>query len=285
MTVLAVGQQMLLLEDPMQLHLFALASALVSLAAVPVALSTSQTPRPIKDTRLDFRRAFAISPSGMLGSLASGLANGAFWALAPVFVAGVSGDLSLTAWFMTAGVLGGAAGQFPLGWLSDHTDRRFVLVGISIAGLAIGVLIWLLAPAHGNAAMLAMGFAWGAVAFPVYSISVAHANDRADQNDYVMLSSALLLMYGMGAVVGPFLASAVMTQLGGSALYAFTALIHLGFVLYLLGISLRRRRAALDEEQVGFSASLTSALTTSHVYEDKMAAREDDEAREFDASG
>jgi hypothetical protein len=76
-----------------------------------------------------------------------------------------------------------------------------------------------------------------------------------------------------------------MTQLGGSALYAFTALIHLGFVLYLLGISLRRRRAALDEEQVGFSASLTSALTTSHVYEDKMAAREDDEAREFDASG
>jgi MFS family permease len=41
MTVLAVGQQMLLLGDPMQLQLFATTSVLVSVAAVPVVLTTS----------------------------------------------------------------------------------------------------------------------------------------------------------------------------------------------------------------------------------------------------
>ena len=52
----------------------------------------------------------------MLGSLTSGLANGSFWSLAPVFTAAISQDVRVAAWFMTAGVLGGAAGQWPLGW-------------------------------------------------------------------------------------------------------------------------------------------------------------------------
>ena len=40
MTVLAVGQQMLLLDDPGNLALFALVAVLVSLASVPVLMST-----------------------------------------------------------------------------------------------------------------------------------------------------------------------------------------------------------------------------------------------------
>jgi MFS family permease len=273
MTVLAVGQQALLLQDPMQLHLFAVASVLVSLAAVPVALSTSQTPRFVESARLDFRRAFSVSPSGMLGSLSSGLANGAFWSLVPVFIAGLSDDISLVAWFMTAVVLGGAAGQFPLGLASDHTDRRHVLVGTALAGMVAGILIWLLAPTQGVTGMLLLGFCWGVAAFPLYSISVAHANDRAEPDDYVMLSSALLMMYGMGAVLGPFLAALMMTWLGGSGLYLFTSLIQGGFVIYLVVFSLRRRRAAPDQT-VDFSDSLTTALTASRVYEEELAEEE-----------
>ena len=68
MTVLALGQQMLLFGDPTDLHLFAAVSVLVSLAAVPVALSTSRTPQQIEDSRLDMRYAFNKSWAGMYGS-------------------------------------------------------------------------------------------------------------------------------------------------------------------------------------------------------------------------
>ncbi|HET6592861.1 MAG TPA: MFS transporter, partial [Xanthomonadales bacterium] len=61
MTVLAVGQQILLLDDPRNLGLFAISSVLVSLAAVPVALSTSQAPREIRHARLQLARLYRTS--------------------------------------------------------------------------------------------------------------------------------------------------------------------------------------------------------------------------------
>ena len=91
LTVLAAGQQLLLLYDPREMALFAVASALVSLAAIPVVLSVARVPEHEEtETRLDLRRLFRISPAGALGSLSAGLSNGSFWALAAVFVGGYS---------------------------------------------------------------------------------------------------------------------------------------------------------------------------------------------------
>ena len=128
MTMLAVGQQMMLLDDPTLMTLFAMSSVLVSLAAVPVSLSTAPTPRQVQEgVKLDVPYLYRTSPAGMLGSLATGLANGSFWALAPVFTISYSTDVSLTAWFMSAAVIGGAASQWPLGAWSDRIDRRYVM--------------------------------------------------------------------------------------------------------------------------------------------------------------
>ena len=111
LTMLAVGQLMTLLYSPQQMQLFAIASVLVSLAAIPVVLSRSPSPDLPIHVDVDLRRLFRISPAGTLGCLASGLANGAFWSLAPVFTSSVSEDVSLAAWFMTATVVGGSLGQ------------------------------------------------------------------------------------------------------------------------------------------------------------------------------
>lgn len=91
MTVLAVGQQMLLLSDPRELNLFALASVLVSLAAVPVLMSVQPVPREVERSELDFRALMRNSPVGVVGTLAAGLNNGVFWSLAAVFIAARGG--------------------------------------------------------------------------------------------------------------------------------------------------------------------------------------------------
>ena len=107
LTVLAAGQMMTLLYDPSDMHLFAIASILVSIAAIPVVLSKSESPDIPETVELDIRRLYRISPAGMIGCVAVGLTNGAFWSLAPVFTAGYSTDASLAAWFMTSAVFGG----------------------------------------------------------------------------------------------------------------------------------------------------------------------------------
>lgn len=273
MTVLAVGQQMLLLDDPQDLHLFAAVSVLVSLAAVPLLMSTSMEPGQVEEARLNLRLLYRCSATGMLGSLASGLANGSFWALAPVFVVAATGNASASAWFMTAVVLGGAAGQWPLGWLSDQFDRRHVLIGILFAGLGVGTATWLLATELPLAGLLALGAAWGAFAFPVYSISVAQANDRAAPDTFVTISSGLLLMYGIGAITGPFMASGVMALAGAGGLFLFTAGVHAVLAVYI-ALRRRRRARASAEQHTEFSDALASALTASHVWEEEMEQEE-----------
>ncbi len=264
MTMIAVGQQMLLLADPTTLDLFAVASMLVSLAAVPVLMSRREEPQQVNESSFSLKMMYQNSPTGMLGSLASGMTNGAFWALAPVFAVAVTQEVSMAAWFMSAVVIGGAVGQWPLGWWSDRIDRRLVLIAACSAAALVGVVLWQLAPHIDALGVLLLGALWGALAFPVYSVSVAQANDRADPGTFVMISSGLLLMYGIGAVAGPFISSAVMTLIGDQALFLYAAVGHLALAVY---IAWRLRSEKDDEEEhTDFSEALTSALTTSQVY-------------------
>lgn len=267
LTVLAVGQQMLLLYDPTRMELFAIASALVSLAAVPVVLFSSSTPQQPDTIKVDIPRLYRLSPAGMTGSLAAGLAAGTFWSLAPVFTAAQSSDVRLAAWFMTASVLGGAAGQWPLGLWSDYVDRRRVLLAITLMAAATATVMWLMAPQLSTPGMILLAAMWGAVSFPIYSISAAHANDYAEADEYVLVSSGLLLMYGIGAVVGPLIASMMMTWLSPAGLYLF-----IGFVNVIFGghLVFRTLRSAPPTERVAFSDALASVQTASSVYGEEL---------------
>jgi MFS family permease len=276
LTVLAVGQMLLLLEDPKELYLFAIASVLVSLAAIPVVLSNSPTPDQPHAVELNIPRLYQISPAGTLGCLATGLANGSFWALGPVFAASASGSLSVAAWFMTAAVIGGAVAQWPLGYLSDKFGRRQLQTLSALTAASVGAVIVLLTDSLSFFQVAMLGAAWGAFAFPLYAISVAHTNDHAEHNEYVMVSSGLLLMYGVGAILGPFVASALMTWTGPTGLFLFITSIHLLLVSYSILRSFVRESAPA-EQHIPFGDALASAQTVSQVYEEEIQNSYDDE--------
>ena len=269
LTVLAAGQMMTLLYDPAGLELFLIASVLVSLGAIPVAPSLSPPPRQPATVELDMRRVFRTSPTGSIGCLAVGLANGAFWSLAPVFTAGVSSDTSLSAWFMSAAVVGGALSQWPLGYVSDKLGRRKIILGATLFGVGIAAAAFMPGIEFDFLAVNLLGIAWGAIAFPLYAIAVAHANDHADPDDYVMVSSGLLLMYGVGAIAGPFFASLMMSVIGATGLFAFTAIAH-GMLFLFVSLRMTQRVSAPDERHIAFSDALATAHTASQVYEEEF---------------
>lgn len=266
--LMAVGQQLLQFYDPVDMALFAIASVLVSLAAVPVVMSTSTTPKQSGSVQLDIKRLLAISQTGAMACLASGLANGAFWSLAPVFTAGVSDKVSTAAAFMTAAIIGGAAGQWPLGFWSDRIDRRIVMAVIAIFAAGIGLIMGLVYDGLGITVLVLLGAAWGATSFPLYSIAVAHSNDYARPGEYVMVSSGLLLMYGIGAIVGPFLAGAAMTLFSKSSLYLYTTVIHVLIFVFVL-TRIPKRAASPADQHVPFSEALTAVQTASQIYEEE----------------
>lgn len=276
LTVLAAGQMMTLLYDPSDMHLFAIASILVSIAAIPVVLSKSESPAIPESVELDIRRLYRISPAGMIGCVAVGLTNGAFWSLAPVFTAGYSTNASLAAWFMTSAVIGGAILQWPLGFLSDRFGRRKVMIAAATISSAVAILIVFTIGSQSFAGINLLGMAWGSMAFPLYAIAVAHANDHAEPHEFVTVSGGLLLMYGGGAIIGPFLASAVMEFTNEAGLYLYTAAIHFLLVVYV-SIRMTQRKTTTADQHVPFSDALATAHTASQFYNEEMQLNADED--------
>ena len=269
LTVMAGGQLMTLLHDPIGLQLFVITSILFSIGAVPIALSTSPTPAQPASTSINIPRLLSVSPSGTFGCFATGLANGAFWALAPVFAGTVGDAAKMAALLMAAAVVGGAVSQWPLGLLSDAISRRKVLVGIALVGAVAGIALTILGGRQVSPTLaLALIGVWGAMAFPLYTVAVAYANDYADPAEFVKVSAGLLFVYGVGAIAGPFVASLFMEWQGKSALFLFTAIIH-ALLIVVVGIRffLEHNQA---EQPVQFGDALSAAQTTSQVYEEEM---------------
>ncbi len=261
--VMTLGQMMLILADPADFSLFALASILVSLAAVPIAFTKSPAPEPVEVVKIDLRSLFRSSPVGVLGCLTTGFAIGSFWALGPLFAQSGGGGAEIVAYFMSAAVVGGAISQWPIGWFSDRVDRRWVLAGTCIAAGLAGCGLFAVG-AGDTQTMIGIGFLFGAFGFPVYALCVAHTNDHIDPDKYVQTASALLLLYGLGAAMGPLLASLAIEFLGIRILFAYTAVIYLAMTVFTL-IRMIRRAPMPEEEQISFADALRIAKTVSTV--------------------
>jgi MFS family permease len=274
LTVVTLGQMMLILDEPSNFLLFSVASILVSLAAVPVALSKSSEPAPIESVKINFRRLYETSPAGVVGCLAVGLANGSFWALAPVFARGDGGDVSTVAIFMSVSVIAGAIGQWPLGRMSDRMDRRRVILLICVGAMFAGILLAMLNESTVEY-LLPVAFAYGLFAFPLYAICVAHTNDFADPSRYVEVACGLLLVFALGAVVGPILASVSMRVFGGAGLFIFTALVHFTMIVFVVH-RLRLREVSPMDEHISFADAMRVGLTVSNI--DTLTDDEDSES-------
>lgn len=266
LTVMALGQLMLLMYDPRGLELFVLASILVSMAAIPIVLSRSDAPERPRVVRVDLRRLFAISPTGATSCFAAGLTNGSFWAISAIFAAQYTGRIESAAWYMTGGVIGGAIAQWPIGLLSDRLGRRKLLGATALGASLIAIIIVVAGGQLSEVQLILLGALWGGMAFPLYSVAVALTNDHARLDEYVLVSSGLLLLYGLGAVVGPLLASLVMSAAGPAGLYMFSGVVH----VILFGFIIRRafmRPPVPTDQQGDFSDAMTSAYTASPALE------------------
>jgi MFS family permease len=217
----AAGQLMVTLYPVEQAGSFIIAAMLASLAIIPVALTRSAQPAPITMVKFQPAQLYHAAPVGLVASLMVGVANGAFWALAPLSATGSGLDVGGVALFMTAATLAGALAQWPVGRLSDRMDRRLVLLALLIGSAVAGLLLWLLAAS--GPLLLIFGLLFGALALPCYSLAAAHAYDKTPISEMVPTAATILLANALGAVVGPLLASAVMAAQGPRALFLFTA--------------------------------------------------------------
>jgi len=265
---LAGGQLLMNTAPTGGLVLYVVTSIILSAAIVPILLSSAPQPHVVIEVeRLSLARLYRTSPLGVTGCFAAGVANGIILGMSAVFARRLGLDVAAVSIFIAAIMVGGAAFQWPVGKLSDRIDRRKVIAGVA-ALTAIAALALSPAATVGGITLALAGFVTGGLALTIYPLSLAHTNDRLEPEQMTAASSALIMVYGAGAVFGPLGAGLALGWLGpdGYGLYlAVIAALLTGYALYRLT---RREAPDVTEDYVPMPAMMVSGeYVTDTAYE------------------
>jgi len=215
---LGVGQLLVAAGDPADFVLFAVASMLVSLSFVPMALAaTTDAPAIRLAARIGVRDLWKAAPTGIIGMALIGVATGTLFGLGAVYATSAGFGPGRTAAFLAAPALGALLFQWPIGWSSDRFPRRGVIFLVSVG--AMGTALALALVPEGDRAVLPLMLLLGGCSSPLYSLLLSHTLDWSPPGTAMGASSTLLRVNGAGAVVGPIVAASAMGAFGDAAFF------------------------------------------------------------------
>jgi MFS family permease len=250
---IGIGQQLLNVGDVQGQTLFIIAGIIFALCLVPVSATEGVHPSLPETKPYHFISIFRRAPLGMLGCMAAGLTNSAFYAMMPVVCTDIGLSLRQLSGIMSITVFCGLAAQWAVGILSDRFDRTVVLSAIATAIAVVSTFMFVIGARSFGGIAAGMGV-FGALMFAVYPVSVARAHDIFGGQEAVAVSAGLLFAYSIGASVSPLLASGMMALLDSPfGLFAFWFLIN--GIFAAVSFYLRRQEKVeivAVEDQVAF---------------------------------
>lgn len=249
LVALGCAQLFLRWNSPGVFNLFAVSAIFAVLAILPVTATRLQPPAIVEVARMSLRRLWLSAPVAAMGAVSSGLAMGSFWTLSAAYLNRLGLGNAEIGTFLSLTILAGALFQWPIGWLSDRFDRRLTLAWVG--GLAcITACLLALAPSL-KLPLLMMGPIFGLFLLAVYPIVVAHLVDHLHRDEILAGNTALLMLHGIAAALGPSLAGWAMTDFGPNAFPAFLAVALLPMTV-LAALQYRRSMDVIVEEPAHF---------------------------------
>jgi MFS family permease len=235
---------------------FMAAAALFAASLIPVCATRRTQPGPPSTEPFGVMDLWRAAPAAVIAAFAAGAVNGAVLQLHALYASAMGPrDLSAAAAFNAALAIGALVSQGPAGWISDRYDRRIVIAWLAAFASATALVLALLAPTLPWIATLLLTTLWGAGAMSFYGVAVAHGADRAGPGQAAGMIAGVLVVWAVGALIGPPLAGAAMASaLGPQALFLYAAFVLAGLAVAML---LRRadKRAPTPDEKTPFSVA------------------------------
>jgi len=275
MTGIVIGQSVLSFSDPGGYDLFILMSVVVSVSFAPILLSASPAPLAENNDRMSLRELMYASPLGCTGSFLLGGVFSSMFGMSAVYGGEIGLSLDQIAIFVSLMYVTALVSQYPIGWISDHVDRRKVIALTTIVGTvacAAGVLM-----SHNLFAIYAAAAVLGGVANPLYSLLIAHTNDYLPPSKMASASSGLVFINGVGASLGPIIVGYMMGWMGPDGFFVYNCILCALIACY--AIYRMTQRAAIAPEDTG---SLLPVQSYGPVFAEVAAEMYADEAEEND---
>ncbi|MGI2169656.1 MFS transporter [Shewanella sp. MF05960] len=236
---LMAGQGAISLYPELGIEPLLLIAICFALCIVPISITRRIHPEPLTPAPLKMGHFWQRAPQALSTIALGSMIVGCFYGLAPSYATAKGIDPEHVAMYMSCTIFAGLLAQWPMGKLSDIISRS-LLIRINCALLGVLVLIITIVPFHSVYSLILTSL-FGILAFTLYPLATALANSRVEQHERVGLSATILVTFGIGASIGPLVASGLMQVLGDQMLYGFMAICSFTLLARLMWINLRQK--------------------------------------------
>jgi MFS family permease len=197
--------------------------AIYLLALIPLFLVGEDLPGIVEEKHAGVISYMTAVPVATFAGLVFGAIETGAFSLLPVY--GLRNDMpeATAALLISIVVSGNIISQIPIGWLSDHSDRRKILLLCGVIGCvgAVAMPLTVSVPV----AFYVVLFIWGGFTGGLYTVGLAHLGARFTGHELANANAAFVMLYSLGLVIGPPLVGLGMDSFGAH-----------GFALALAGM-------------------------------------------------
>tara|TARA_B100000029_G_scaffold263388_1_gene259568 strand:- start:311 stop:1600 length:1290 start_codon:yes stop_codon:yes gene_type:complete len=236
---LSLGTLLLNFSSPEKYEPFILISLLLSSALIPILLTKRKAPKFKKLGYIDIKGLYKTSPLASVSMLCTGLIHSALFTLGAVYAAAMNFsifEISLLLFLIT---ISGGIFQWPIGFYSDRSDRRIVIIFTTffaalfsiLAIFASGTSLENMYLASGVGIDKIMFFIYAALyagmAIPLFTLNLAYVNDYIPKEKFVAAGAGMQIIFAIGAMAGPFTCSLLMNKFGTNGFFVHLLIFHL----------------------------------------------------------
>jgi len=256
---LSLGTLLLNFSSPEKYEPFILVSLLLSLALIPILLTKRKPPKFKKLGYIDVKGLYKTSPLATVSMFCTGVIHSALFSLGAVYAASMNFtifEISLLLFLVT--IFGGIF-QWPIGYYSDKSDRRIIIIFCTLFSALFSFLAIVasgtslenmyLATSVGIDKVLFFVYVslYAGMAIPLFTLNLAYVNDYISKEKFVAAGSGMQIIFGLGAMTGPFICSLLMNKYGSNGFFVHLLFFHL--IIGLFGLYRITKRSYEDNPE------------------------------------
>ena len=260
---ISLGTLLLNFSSPEKYEPFILISLLLSVALVPILLTKRKAPKFKKLGFIDIKGLYRTSPLASVSMFCTGIIHSALFSLGAVYAAAMNFtifEISLLLFLVT---VSGGIFQWPIGYYSDNSDRRIVIILCTFVASLFAVLSIYASGTSLENMYLATNIGVDKIMFfiyvalyagmciPLFTLNLAYINDYIPKEKFVAAGGGMQIIFGIGAMTGPIICSLLMNKYGTNGFFVHLLFFHL--VIGVFGLFRITRRNYKDNPDSTFT--------------------------------
>ena len=236
---LSSGTLLLNFSSPEKYEPFILISLLLSFALVPILLTKRKAPKFKKIGYISIKSLYKTSPLGTVSMFCTGIIHSALFTLGAVYASSMNFTIFEVSLFLFLIAVSGGIFQWPIGYYSDKTDRRIIIIICTFISAFFCILLitasgtslqnMYLATSVGINKIMFFSYIvlYAGMAVPLFTLNLAYVNDYIPKEKFVSAGGGMQIIFGIGAMTGPMICSLLMHKYGSNGFFLHLLLFHL----------------------------------------------------------